>query len=89
MNTIGMPIVGRTQINLKYERNRCYTMRVEAGITKDTRNTFEKVNDNVRSVAVTVILVGCATVMTVTAVSAVAGCFKKDESAEFCNAMFD
>ena len=64
-------------------------MIVHAEITKNEGNTFEKVNDNIRTVAATVILVGCATVMTVTAVSAVAGCFKKDESSELANAMFD
>lgn len=64
-------------------------MRVHAEITKNEGNTFEKVNDNIRSVATTVILVGCATVMTVTAVSAVAGCFKKDEAQQLCNDMFD
>ena len=64
-------------------------MRVEAEVTRNTRNTFEKVNDNVRTVAATVILVGCATVMTVTAVSSVAGCFKKDESSELASGMFN
>jgi len=64
-------------------------MRVEAEITRNERNGFEKVNDNIRTVAGTVIIVGCATVMTVTAVTAVAGCFKKDEAAELANAMFD